>query len=247
MNKQITFLAFSKNDIGGERKRVNLFIESICSQDTDQWKMIFWDASSLDKQFNIPSHKNIKIICSSIVKSYNWCPSTIRNTLALMVDTEILCHINADCIYASNFASTLIENCKSKTLILCKRIDQDKKQIINTLQDGFDILEKAKEPKSSPMGECQCMMTQDFINMGGYYGLIKNGKSTYPIDIQQSIQEDTWLYRYAQGYIYWPYDKDRKDKKNFDIIQIFGKTKILHLWHSIRYDKLEYQPKIQKK
>lgn len=41
MENCITFLAFSKNDIGGEKKRVNLFIESICSQDTDQWHSIY--------------------------------------------------------------------------------------------------------------------------------------------------------------------------------------------------------------
>lgn len=105
---KLTFVSFALNDDKQEEQRVRLWLNSLFSQDCDEFKILFWDMSARKKAFKLPKHPRLEVIRDELggQEIFAGC---VRNTLSLQVETSLLCHCNADCYYSPNFAKVLIE------------------------------------------------------------------------------------------------------------------------------------------
>ena len=225
MENCITFLALSRNDVDGEQKRLNLFVDSLLAQNNSNWKLIFFDGTrKKDNPLKIIQHPNIIYLYQPIEDPRDWCAPYIRNCLALKVETNILCHTNPDCIFTNNFVEELIKKCKENIMVQCRRIDHPASVKIDTIQDAFKFLQDAPILRHQAYGECQCMHTKKFIKIGGYYNAIKNNESTFP---NHGMREDTWLYKYSNN------------SHGLKVVFLTN-AKILHLKHPRRSGKFSY-------
>ena len=86
--------------------------------------------------------------------------------------------------------------------------------------------------------ECQCIMRESFMNFGGYYQLIIDGKSTYGDYMQCACKEDCNLVHYVTKIK--SYENAIHD---IELKWVEDKTWMLHMWHPKRKNKLEWYAK----
>lgn len=223
---KLTFLAFGLNDNAYEPHRVRLFIESILKQ-TVPSKLILWDCSAEGNQFSIPVDDRITVIKTPISnKEIN--PAFIRNQLALMADTQLICHTNTDCYFAPNFAEVIIAKCKEPGhLIMCRHQKLPKEESKAVLEGRTHITayKKDKLESQSPCGECQALYRERFIEYGGYGGKNETGiVNRKVVKVGHGFKEDTYL----------------KNNKSMNPRQVWIEkdTHLYHLWHPTRKSKI---------
>ena len=233
--KKLTFCVFSANDEPLEQERVKLCLNSLLSQDTDESCILFFDCSKPGKGFDTPDNPDLRIIQRRTENEKGWSRSVIRNEMALMVQTPIMCQICSDCAYSPNFARKLIEIMgDGNKLIMCRRRSSSEKQFAEIRKNGKVTPEMAKSIElytPAACGECQCMMTSQFIGRGGYHQLIKNGRSTVGKFSETAAKDDTDLKNYVI--------KDRQyvnETHNIKAVWIHDELNIwmVHLFHEER-------------
>ncbi|MBU1067392.1 glycosyltransferase family 2 protein [Patescibacteria group bacterium] len=226
--KSLSFIEFCRNDSENEMRLLNLHIESLLLQDTEDFDIILIDLSVDEK---IPKmSERIKIYNIPISIEEEFSPPHIRNIGAMLSDTPMICHINSDCIYGTNFASTLINNMNKypvnmRRQILCKR--RNCLEDFDSLEHGYKIAQNTKYGSKYSCGECQCCWRYWFINVfQGYYGLIRNGKVYNPD--KTICKEDIDF-----GYLV----------KGVERIWVDNQTWILHMKHEQRQLKNVFRKK----
>lgn len=230
--KKITFLLYSRNDEKNEQKRVRLSIESLLAQHPQQHKILFYDLSP-GTPFDLPQ-SNILTVKHIPTKDEDIAvPHYYRNLMTLEVDTPILCHTNADCIFSRGFAEVLVNNVKEKTAVFCRRhmanVEQTDKIMKGDLQNAYEIQKKVELlDNKSASGECQCMLTDEFINAyGGYYHFIKDGK----------VERGHNLYREDTHFLLWVRNTPGINKKWVSTCWV------MHLRHPRRVSKQRMLPR----
>ncbi len=226
IEKNLTFLLFSRNDCPEEQLRTTLCLESLIDQDIDCHCIIFADASENGKELQVPKSGILEVIRMPTSIGNDFFPAYFRNILALKAITPKICHVNADCVYARNFASTVLKNLEGqeRLLILCERRNTTLEQVskIHTLQEARDFLSRYNEKGGEhASGECQGISRKTFIEIGGYYNLIKKGEVIKGDWSQNAWGEDTYL---------------REGGSNMGIGEkwITDETRFLHLCHHQR-------------
>lgn len=183
-----------------------------------------------EKRFELPEHPRLSIIHKH-VSPEQIAPAFIRNTLALKVETPMICHVNADCFYAPNFAEVVIRELSANKahLIMCRRRDIFEKQWgeIKSGAKKFKDFKGLRLESVQACGECQGLMKDVFLKLGGYHKWIKNGKSTKTKDRKGSYWEDSFL----------------KNKFGGKRKMIEGQTWLLHMFHPKRQSKVKLEKK----
>jgi hypothetical protein len=231
---KLTFLAFGRNDEGGEAKRMRLFVESVLAQSVEEIGLWVWDASEPDKAFKLPNDDRIIVHREPVPIGELWNPTYYRNFGALQVQSEFIVHVNTDCVYGPDTAKHIIAALtKDNKLIQCRRKPTNRDQFdgIDSLEGACKLANKIKKTETQDVcGDLQGVRRQHFINIGGYHGLIKGGEATRGDYVDLSKGEDTQL-------------KRKFTNKNVTWIQ--NKTFVLHLWHP-RRENADHRAKLWK-
>lgn len=233
---KISFIAFSANDNPDEEKRVGLFIESLLSQSEQDWELLFMDMSDDDKKFNIPKDERICSFTPNIARSGNWWnPVFFRNYGVDVAKGDLVCHTNSDCIFAPNFAEVLLVIGGRDRLLTCQRRNTSEKQFrnIKTLQEVQQLVTQLDLHGQGCCGDCQCMDRKQFLEIGGFYGLIQDGVVACRHEDKFKYREDSWL-QYKVNKQNWGEYPFSKETHNIREIWITDKTWIVHLWHPER-------------
>lgn len=232
----LTFLAFSSNDEENEQFRMEMFIKSLRTQTNPNWKLLLWDGSSAKKRFAVPRDARIEIKEEEITGN-NWNPAQIRNTLSLESNTEIICHVNADVIYAPNFVETLYKEIRDDNIVMCQRTNLDRVGF-EKLRRGIalEVLKcHCRKRSKGACGECQCLKRDLFMSRGGYYGLIQDGVSTAGDWKTQACREDCDMWHYFRKILAY-----KGVKHSLKIKWIENQTWLIHLWHPQRDNKQKW-------
>ena len=233
--KKLTFCAFSANDGTNIQEQTLLFINSLLKQDTDESCVLFFDCSTTESKFKLPEHPSLTVVHNPITDPYKWNRSIIRNEIALRADTPIICQVCADCCYSPNFASTLIKEMgDGNKCLCCRRRTTSQDQFKQILKDNSIVPQMAPKlslDSQAPCGECQCMMREQFIELGGYYKLIRNNKCSPGVWNKTAGRDDTDLM--------WQIRKDRHYKNTQHTItekwiEDISDVWIVHMWHPER-------------
>ncbi len=224
-NTKLTFLIFSRNDNPDEQFRVSLSLESLIDQDCKEpYKILFYDLSDKGKEFVVPQSPKLNVVYFPIPFGRDFYPSFVRNNQAIAADTPLVCFTNADCIYARNFATCVIEalNRGEHKLVMCERRNARKEEMgpLVSLNACREFLKKCTVTGGShACGECQGVHRKIFISLGGYHGLIKAGG--------KEVHRGDW---FSQG---WGEDSYLADSNSlgFQHEWISEKTRLLHLHH----------------
>ena len=229
---RVTFIAFGRNDEAGEPKRMSLFIESLLNQTLQDICLWLWDASQPDRAFNIPDDDRIIVRREPVPIGALWNPTYYRNVGVLENQCEYLAHVNTDCVYGPDTAQQVMANLKkAKKLILCRRKPTNKSQFdsIDSFAKACEIAKTIKKTEGvNVCGDLQAVHRQQFLQLGGYHGLIKSGQAIVGDYVDLSKNEDTQL-------------KKKYGTKN--LVWIQNKTFVLHLWHP-RRENSEHRAKL---
>ena len=226
---RLSLLALCRNDNALEQKRLRLFVESLLNQEYKHWELILWD-SSIGQVFEVPEDPRITLIRSQVPDN-EWYPAVYKNKIAQMAKYENICHVNADCVYAPNFVSCVLEHIEDDNVVYCWRwpISEEQFADLNTVKDVLKFKKTKNAPNKSPQGECMAMRTKTFMTFKGFYHMI--GKEN--VDIAKCLYgfaEDVWLYKYVQS-------KYSTLKECFiDVTESF----MVHLGHPVRPIKRSY-------
>ncbi|RLD09145.1 MAG: hypothetical protein DRI44_09120 [Chlamydiae bacterium] len=220
---KIDLIAFAALDEPLEQKRISLFLDSIFNQTNKNFLLYFLDCG--DESFKIrrfPSNF-VYIRLNEHLQGKDWAPSYIRNLGSLMGNSPFLCHLNSDNVYAPNFVETIVKNLDENVLVLCQRKNTSFEQFIkiSTIEDAYQLAPSLQWHTKACCGDCQALSRELFIKIGGYYGLIENGKCIFP-SLRQYYKEDTWL---SKLFNREPHLKE---------IWVTGQTYMVHLFHAER-------------
>ncbi len=231
--KKLTFCLFSANDTEGEPERVFLSLQSLLVN-TENSCIIFTDCTQSGMtELRTPNHPDLKVIRRPTSIKKDWNPSVIRNEMALLVDTPIVCHVCADCVYSPNFADSVIKSMgEGNRFICCKRKDTNREQMLEILRGGLPIAAKMADSlpimHPSAYGECQGMMLEQFLSRGGYYGMIQNGGITKMDWDKTAGCEDANMMMYIRHQ-----EEFANEKHTIQEVWINGpNTWIIHLFHN---------------
>ncbi len=178
--KKLTFCLYSANDLEDEQERVKLSLISLLSQNTDASCVVFMDCTFEGNRFQVPNHSDLKVIYRPTKPNKGFHAGMIRNEAALASDTEIICHVNADCFYSPSFAAKVIQYMgDGNRFICCHRLETNAEQWGLIKREGMPAVFQLKKDLAcvhpSAFGECQGIIREQFMAAGGYYRLIKNG------------------------------------------------------------------------
>ena len=209
----------------GEQQRVEWSVQSVLNQECNAHQLLFLDLSPIDHRFILPQHKRLQVFTwENCSLKDNWYMCYLRNWLALRATTKYIVHVNADVIYDPQTAATILKRITEKgdsTLLQCRRCKSSQKQYggLRSFKDVMTLWKTCKKKDShQACGELQGMSREAFIEMGGYHGLIKDGKIQQPFNIKQGRHEDTYLWRQQLKYTVW----------------IDDTIHIMHMWHPPR-------------
>lgn len=175
---RLTFICYSRNDEINEQKRVALSIESLLRQSCQDFVILFYDFSAPGREFVLPDSDLLTHHKSPMPVGKDWRPAYVRNCGALATTTPLLAHINTDIVFSENFCKILLDKqIKCDKLVLCERRNTTEEQFnnIKTLKDVDKISHSLKLHDRNTCGDLQCMSRENFLNVGGYHELIKNG------------------------------------------------------------------------
>ncbi len=177
--KKLTFCLFSAQDTPEEQDRLTICLNSLLAQDTDESKVMFFDCSQPSNKFQVREHRDL-LVQYLPMEIQNLNASIIRNEMSLLVDTPIICHVCGDCAYSPAFARKVIQAIgDGNRLVMCRRRSSSQQQweeIHKQMTVPIEIANQIELESSAVCGECQAMMTRQFIEIGGYFKLIENGK-----------------------------------------------------------------------
>ncbi len=234
----LTFLLFSRNDHPDEQLRVQMSLTSLIEQDTKKpYRILFTDLSEQGKELIVPQTDKLKVIYLPTPVGPDWFPTYYRNKMMLEAETPFVCHTNCDCIYAQNFAEVIMGHLEEnpKRLVMCQRTNLPRENMgkIKSTQDGRTYLKyfNFKSGKNG-CGDCQAISRLDFIKVGGFFKLIKDG---------QAIKGDWKTNAYAEDL----YLKNNAKKLGFEEYWVSDKTDILHLAHPVRENTKIYLRKFE--
>jgi len=232
---KISLITLSKNDNKEEPKRFSLFVDSLLRQTEQDWELIFLDCSEDGCHFKAPKHKNIRQVKYTIKKKEDFNPAYLRNTGVLLATGEMICHTNTDCVLAPNFLEVIVSKCKKNILVQCERRDTTEKEFkgFSTLALVDSIATSLKEKGRGCCGDCQAMLREQFIDIGGYFGLICNGMAYEGKYKEHAFREDTYL-QYKVNKTNWGKYKFSEEEHGIKEIWVNNKTWIVHLWHPER-------------
>lgn len=189
----ITFICFSRNDELYEQKRVSLCMESLLRQTNKDFTILFYDFSTPGTEFVLPNSDLLTIHKCPMPIGQDWRPAHARNVGALEASTSLLAQINTDIIFSKNFCQVLLDKQPGYgRLVLCERRNLSEDQFLNIkkLEDVDAIAKKIKLHDRNTCGDMQCMSRDNFLSVGGYHGLIKNGVAERGDWISQAYGED---------------------------------------------------------
>lgn len=224
----ISLISFNKNDNYLVPLQVKRFFNSIECQTNKNFELLFADCSAGEP---------LECSRSANTNIYQWPfpePITvayIRNCLSMQAKGEFICHINSDCMYSPNFVDTLQSVLTEDNIVFCRRKSvhwMTWQPSVHFISQAYHEWIDAKFDSYGTTGECQALSKENFISLGGYYNLIKDGQSTPANWEIHGYAEDSDIYQRTMGL------------KRVYIDQM-PNVWILHLGHPVRDSRAQWE------